>query len=181
MVRFTSQRNALPEAGDHWGPMRIVYLQYASDPIVFYDPYSFYRQPEWMAVPRGPDVSPDFAWYPVVTFLQLTLDLAADSFLGVPLGAEADASNKAFVDMVAASVGVVRKPLPFTAMGRGVAGRKFLLDYFTKETLRRRETGGGQDMFSQFATATHEDGSLMPVDEVVDLMIFLMMAARVNR
>lgn len=117
----------------------------------------------------------EMQFYPAIK--QLTLDLAADSFLGVPLGAEADAINKAFVDMVAASVGVVRKPMPFTAMGRGVAGRKFLLDYFTKETLKRRETGGGQDMFSQFATATHEDGSLMPVDEVVDHMIFLMMAA----
>jgi cytochrome P450 len=117
----------------------------------------------------------EMQFYPAIK--QLTLDLAADSFLGVPLGEEADAINKAFVEMVAASVGVVRKPLPFTAMGRGVAGRKFLLDYFTKETLKRRETGGGQDMFSQFATATHEDGSLMPVDEVVDHMIFLMMAA----
>lgn len=114
-------------------------------------------------------------FYPAIK--QLTLDLAADSFLGVPLGPEADAINKAFVDMVAASIGVVRKPLPFTAMGRGVAGRKFLLDYFTRETEKRRAAGGGQDMFSQFATATHEDGSLMPVDEVVDHMIFLMMAA----
>ena len=114
-------------------------------------------------------------FYPAIK--QLTLDLAADSFLGVPLGPEADAVNKAFVDMVQASVGVVRKPLPFTAMGRGVAGRKFLVEYFTRETLKRRAEGGGQDMFSQFATATHEDGSLMPVDEVVDHMIFLMMAA----
>ncbi|MFN3516716.1 MAG: cytochrome P450 [Novosphingobium sp.] len=114
-------------------------------------------------------------FYPAIK--QLTLDLAADSFLGVPLGPEADAINKAFVDMVAASIGVVRKPLPFTAMGRGVAGRKFLLDYFTRETEKRRAAGGGQDMFSQFATATHEDGSLMPVDEVVDHVIFLMMAA----
>ncbi len=114
-------------------------------------------------------------FYPAIK--QLTLDLAADSFLGVPLGPEADAINKAFVDMVAASIGVVRKPLPFTAMGRGVAGRKFLLEYFTRETEKRRAQGGGQDMFSQFATATLEDGSLMPVDEVVDHMIFLMMAA----
>jgi cytochrome P450 len=114
-------------------------------------------------------------FYPAIK--QLTLDLAADSFLGVPLGPEADAINKAFVDMVQASIGVVRKPLPFTAMGRGVAGRKFLVDYFTRETLKRRAEGGGQDMFSQFATATHEDGSLMPVDQVVDHMIFLMMAA----
>ena len=32
-------------------------------------------------------------------------------------------------------------------------------------------------MFSQFATAEYDDGSLMPVDEVVDHMNFLMMAA----
>ena len=117
----------------------------------------------------------EMLFYPAIK--QLTLDLAADSFMGLPLGPEADQINQAFVDMVAASVGVIRKPLPFTAMGRGVAGRKFLVKWFTAETLRRRAEGGGQDMFSQFATATHEDGSLMPVDQVVDHMIFLMMAA----
>ena len=117
----------------------------------------------------------EMLFYPAIK--QLTLDLAADSFMGLPLGPEADQINKAFVDMVAASIGVVRKPLPFTAMGRGVAGRKYLAEWFTAETLRRRAEGGGQDMFSQFATATHEDGSLMPVDQVVDHMIFLMMAA----
>ncbi len=85
-VRFTSQRNALPEAGDHWGPMRIVYLQYASDPVVFYDPYSFYRQPAFMAAPRGPDVSLEFQWYPVVTFLQLTLDMAMATTAPMGLG-----------------------------------------------------------------------------------------------
>jgi cytochrome P450 len=79
--------------------------------------------------------------------------------------------------MVQASVAPVRKPLPFTKMKKGVDGRAFLVDYFTKETLRRRAEGGGQDMFSQFATATREDGSLLPVDEVVDHMNFLMMAA----
>ncbi|WP_296678390.1 cytochrome P450 [Novosphingobium sp.] len=114
-------------------------------------------------------------FYPAIK--KLTLDLAADSFLGVPLGPEANAINKAFVDMVQAAVGVVRKPLPFTAMGRGAAGRKFLVEWFTAETIKRREQGGGQDMFSQFATATREDGTMLPVDEVVDHMIFLMMAA----
>ncbi len=114
-------------------------------------------------------------FYPAIK--ALTLDLAADSFLGVPLGPEADMINKAFVDMVQAAVGIVRKPLPFTAMGRGAAGRRFLVEWFTRETIKRREEGGGQDMFSQFATATRDDGALLPVDEVVDHMIFLMMAA----
>ena len=114
-------------------------------------------------------------FYPAIK--KLTLDLAADSFIGLPWGPEADKINEAFVDMVQASVAPVRKPLPFTKMKKGVDGRAFLVDYFTKETLRRRKEGGGQDMFSQFATATREDGSLLPVDEVVDHMNFLMMAA----
>lgn len=106
----------------------------------------------------------------------LTLDTAASSFLGLPLGPQADALNKAFVDMVQASVGIVRKPLPFTKMGRGVAGRRLMTAYFGK-LVRERRDNPGQDMFSQFALATREDGSLLPEDVVVDHMIFLMMAA----
>lgn len=115
-------------------------------------------------------------FYPAIK--QLTLDLAADSFIGLPFGAEADRINRAFVDMVQASVAPIRRPLPFTQMKRGVDGRNFLVDYFTRETERRRAEGGaGQDMFSQFATAEFEDGSLMSVEAVVDHMNFLMMAA----
>ena len=107
----------------------------------------------------------------------LTLDLAADSFLGIPWGPEADKINTAFVDMVQASVAPIRSPLPFTKMKKGVDGRAYMVEYLTRETLRRRKEGGGQDMFSQFATATKEDGSLLEVDAVVDHMSFLMMAA----
>ncbi|MGN3974338.1 cytochrome P450 [Tsuneonella sp. SYSU-LHT278] len=118
----------------------------------------------------------EMLFYPAIK--KLTLDLAADSFLGLPWGPEADRINQAFVDMVAASVTPVRKPLPFTQMRKGVKGREFLVDYFTRETLKRRAGEGlGQDMFSQFATATREDGEMLPVDEVVDHMNFLMMAA----
>ncbi|MFW2350167.1 cytochrome P450 [Qipengyuania sp.] len=117
----------------------------------------------------------EMRFYPAIK--ALTLDLAADSFIGIPWGPEADQINRAFVDMVQASVAPVRKPLPFTQMKKGVDGRAFLVDYFTQETHRRRAEGGGQDMFSQFATAEYDDGSLMPVDEVVDHMNFLMMAA----
>ena len=114
-------------------------------------------------------------FYPAIK--SLTLDLAADSFIGIEWGPEADRINTAFIDMVQASVAPVRRPLPFTQMKRGVDGRAFLVDFFSRETERRRAEGGGQDMFSQFATAEYEDGQLMPVDEVVDHMNFLMMAA----
>ena len=107
---------------------------------------------------------------------QLTLDLAASSFLGIPWGPEADKVNKAFVDMVQASVGIVRVPLPGTKMGRGVAGRNFLVEYFSREVPKRR-AGDAQDIFSQICRSTHDDGSLLSDAEIVDHMNFLMMAA----
>jgi uncharacterized membrane protein len=75
VIRFTAQKDALDIPGAQWGPMRIVYLQYASDAITFFEPESAYRAPAWMAEPRGPDVSPELRWYPVVTFFQLLLDV----------------------------------------------------------------------------------------------------------
>jgi uncharacterized membrane protein len=84
IVRFTSQRNALNIPDARWGPLRIVYLQYASDPITFFEPSMFFQKPAWFAMPRGPDVSPKLRWYPIVTALQLGVDnMLAES---VPLG-----------------------------------------------------------------------------------------------
>ncbi len=54
--------------------MRFVYLQYASDPIVFLDTKSMWRKPEWLNSPRGPDVAPELRWIPVITFLQTAYD-----------------------------------------------------------------------------------------------------------
>lgn len=76
VIRFTNQENALDIPGAQWGGVRIVYLQYASDPITFFDPHSFYREPDWMKAPRGHDVSPDLRWFPVVTMFQLLADMA---------------------------------------------------------------------------------------------------------
>ncbi len=75
VIRFTSQKNKLINTDKHWGPYRVIFLQYASDAITFFDPNSLWRKPIWMEKPIGPDVSPDFRWIPVVTFLQLVIDL----------------------------------------------------------------------------------------------------------
>lgn len=75
LVRFASHDS---DAGgpDGWGKMRIVYLQYASDPIVFYEPASVFRAPQWMREPPATDVSPDLRFMPVVTQFQLAVDMA---------------------------------------------------------------------------------------------------------
>src|SRR5882672_3101419 len=127
------------------------------------------RVAQWRAQP-GP-----MLFYPAMK--QLTLDLAATSFLGAGIGPEVDEITRAFVDMVAASVAVIRKPLPGTPMARGVKGRKRIVAYFSEQIPIRRAKGGGDDLFSQLCQATHEDGALLSTQDIVDHMSFLMMAA----
>ncbi len=83
MVRFTNGTDGLDGAAE-WGRMRIVYLQYASDPIVFFRSDSAFRKPDWMEEPRGPDVSRELRWYPIISFLQQGFDMAIA--LAVPMG-----------------------------------------------------------------------------------------------
>jgi len=74
LFHFTTQRNELNEAGTRWGPMRMVFLQYPSDPIVFFESASLWRPPSWMRQ-RAPDVAPEIRWIPVVTFVQQIYDM----------------------------------------------------------------------------------------------------------
>src|SRR3954469_11481762 len=127
------------------------------------------RVAQWKAQP-GP-----MLFYPAMK--QLTLDLAATSFLGAGIGPEVDDITNAFVDMVAASVAVIRKPLPGTPMGRGVKGRERIVAYFSEQIPIRRAKGNGEDLFSQLCQATHEDGALLSTQDIIDHMSFLMMAA----
>jgi len=75
-VRFMNQQGTAEPADAPWGPMRLLYLQYASDPITFFDHRYAWRRPDWLAEPRGPDVSPSLRWFPLVTMLQLAVDMA---------------------------------------------------------------------------------------------------------
>ncbi|MGA2291964.1 cytochrome P450 [Bradyrhizobium sp.] len=127
------------------------------------------RVMQWRARP-GP-----MLFYPAMK--QLTLDLAATSFLGADIGPEVDEITRAFVDMVAASVAVIRTPLPGTKMARGVRGRERIVAYFSEQIPIRRAKGDGEDLFSQLCAATHEDGALLSTQDIVDHMSFLMMAA----
>lgn len=73
-VRFMNQEGTKVPAGTPWGPLRIVFLQYASDAVTFFDPHSSFREPEWMKAPRGPDVAPEMQWYPLVSIVQTAFD-----------------------------------------------------------------------------------------------------------
>ncbi|MFW2333638.1 alpha/beta hydrolase, partial [Ilumatobacter sp.] len=62
-----------PGRGD--GP-RVVYLQNSSDPITYFNPDLILGEPEWLQGEKGPDVSDDMAYIPVVTFFQIAADMA---------------------------------------------------------------------------------------------------------
>ncbi|MFI1582464.1 alpha/beta-hydrolase family protein [Embleya sp. NPDC020630] len=59
-----------------WGHPRVVYLQNASDPVVWWSPDLLFDRPAWLRAPLGPDITREVRWYPIVTFWQTTVDLA---------------------------------------------------------------------------------------------------------
>lgn len=76
LVRYASHTADASQAEGDWGAMRIVFLQYSSDPVVFYDPASLWRAPPWMREPPAADMSDHFVFMPIVTQFQLALDMA---------------------------------------------------------------------------------------------------------
>ncbi|MFN4140374.1 alpha/beta hydrolase [Aestuariivirga sp.] len=75
LFRFMTNDDHAQLRAPDWGPLRILYLQYASDPIVFFEGESWRLEPAWMKAPRGPDVPAALTWIPGVTFLQLIFDM----------------------------------------------------------------------------------------------------------
>lgn len=112
--------------------------------------------------------------YPL--FKQLTLDLAASVFMGVELGRRALELNRAFIDTVAASLALVRTPIPGLKMWRGVRAREVLVSRF-RELLPAKRAQHTSDFFSEFCHAESEEGEKFTDEEIVNHMIFLMMAA----
>ncbi|TWT52971.1 hypothetical protein Pla22_05990 [Rubripirellula amarantea] len=95
LLRFTAQENSLqPEK--QWGKMRNVYIQYSSDPMVWFSPSLAWSRPEWLTSPPGPDVSPHLRWYPIITFLQIGFDLPMATT--VPIGHGHNYSPSSYID-----------------------------------------------------------------------------------
>ncbi|MFN4203465.1 MAG: alpha/beta hydrolase [Tabrizicola sp.] len=76
LIRADNQDASFATADTDWGPIRLVFLQYGSDPIVFFDWSLAWRRPDWLGASRAPDVSPMMRWVPVVTMLQVGIDMA---------------------------------------------------------------------------------------------------------
>lgn len=76
-VRFAAAADDL--VGDRfvdWEFPRIIYWQHPSDPIVWWSFDLLYDSPDWLNEPIGADVDKGMTWIPLVTFWQVTLDMA---------------------------------------------------------------------------------------------------------
>lgn len=107
---------------------------------------------------------------------KLTLDMGAKIFMGTDVGPQADQLNHDFLVTVDAAMAIIRDPIPGTLMARGVKSRQRLEDYFYGMIAQKRATQT-PDFFSQFCHAEDESGQRFTDKQIVDHMIFLMMAA----
>lgn len=115
-----------------------------------------------------------FLLYPAIK--SLTLRLASRVFLGMGLGDRSDEVNQAFINTVHATLSLIRYPIPGGLYRKGLQGRRFLERYLT-ELLPAKRAVETPDMLSRLCHAVSEDGETFLDDEVIDHMIFLLMAA----
>jgi cytochrome P450 len=112
-------------------------------------------------------------------FKDLTLDLALEAFVGVELGdAERTRINRAFIAAVRAGTSVVRRPLPggVGPWSKGLAARAELEAFF-RAALPAKRRSDGDDLFAQLCRARDDHGNAFSDDDIVNHMIFLLMAA----
>lgn len=77
-VRFsqgTSPDEIARDTAAPWQGTRVLFLQHASDPIVWWSPDLLTARPDWLREPPGKDRTPSMRWYPIVTFWQVSADM----------------------------------------------------------------------------------------------------------
>jgi uncharacterized membrane protein len=86
-VRFSQATNSVDIAGaakPEWDGTRVLFLQHASDPIVWWSPDLVFARPDWLVEPPGADRTPSMRWYPIVSFWQVGADMTNSA--SVPAG-----------------------------------------------------------------------------------------------
>ena len=78
IVRFSQGSSTGEIAGDTappWDGTRVLFLQHASDPIVWWSQDLLFTRPDWLAEPPGRDRTALMRWYPIITFWQVAADM----------------------------------------------------------------------------------------------------------
>ncbi|PXY29808.1 cytochrome P450 [Prauserella flavalba] len=169
--RFFNRGLMLLDFGEHHTHRRIMQEAFTRDRLVGYvdsmGPTLREGVASWASTPN-----PRLYW----ALKQLTLDVATRVFMDMPSGADALKINRAFVACVRAATAVVRQPVPGGRWRAGLKGRQLLERYFASN-LPAKRAGEGTDLFSALCHATTDEGERFTDADVINHMIFLMMAA----
>lgn len=84
VVRFADSAADISQPPSPWLYPRVLYIQHPSDPVVWWSPDLLFQRPDWLSERPGYDRLPQMRWFPVVTFWQVSADLA--NAAGVPDG-----------------------------------------------------------------------------------------------
>ncbi|MFF3601791.1 alpha/beta hydrolase [Kitasatospora indigofera] len=75
-VRWLSHAGDFGAVDGPWAAPRVAYLQHATDPVTWLGPELLWAEPDWLKPEqRADDVSPAMRWIPVVTALQVVVDM----------------------------------------------------------------------------------------------------------
>jgi len=77
-VRFSQASDAAEIAADTaapWEGTRVLFLQHASDPIVWWSEDLLFNRPDWLREPPLRDRTASMRWYPIITFWQVAADM----------------------------------------------------------------------------------------------------------
>jgi cytochrome P450 len=107
---------------------------------------------------------------------QLTLDVATEVFVGTRPSAAADRLNAAFINVVVGGQAIIRADVPGGKWHRGLESRRLLERYFQSQ-LPSKRASEADDLFSVLCHAETEEGERFSDEDVVNHMIFTLMAA----
>lgn len=75
LVRFSENPGEFREGVGEWLSPRILYVQHATDPVVWWNSDLLFQRPDWLEEEPGEGRHPDMTYLPIGTFWQVTADL----------------------------------------------------------------------------------------------------------
>lgn len=109
--------------------------------------------------------------YPAM--VRLTMKIAGKLFFGVQFD---NRQLDDIMDVTKASMSPLHVEIPYTLYWKGMQARRRLTSFYA-ERIKAIRKKPGEDMFSQMCIARSESGEMFTDEEIINQMIFLMMAS----
>lgn len=107
------------------------------------------------------------------SMMRLAMKIAGKLFFGVEFEKK---HLDAIIDVTHASMSPLHVEIPFTPYWKGMQARRMLTEFY-RDRIQENRRNPGEDMFSQMCVARSENGEMFSDQEIIDQMIFVMMAS----